>query len=131
MISDRRGDIGFAEAMIGAMTVCVVLMCFTAFVAADIALQDEGTVFDWTYISGVAYDGDYRIVYSSEIGSFIDLHGVSGVAVTLLDPITGEHILSDTFGHDSSIFRDERRIVHVDGTREQSFPMILEVRLFS
>lgn len=50
MIGNRRGDIGFLEAMVSAMAVCLVLSVFLAALAADVLAEEDGDPpgFDWS-----------------------------------------------------------------------------------
>lgn len=132
MRRDRRGDVGFMEAMAGAMTVCVVMMCFTAFVAADAAL-DHGAVqgFDWTYVEGVSADIEgYSVILSSDPMVFAESRGYSGLSFTVYDPLSDSVVSETAYGRTDGTHVSERKVFPVsDG--DSVTPVILEVGLFS
>ena len=128
MKSDRKGDVGFMEAMAGAMTVCIVMLCFTAFVAADSALEHEkGKGFDWTYIGGIGHD--YEIELTSDPSVFMESEGYRGLSFTVIDTFRDSSVCELTYGVSEGNHISERRMYQVtDG--DVITPVIVEVRLF-
>lgn len=129
---DRKGDVGFMEAMAGAMTVCVVMMCFTAFVAADTALDrghPEG--FDWTYVGGVTSGPEgCSVDLVSDPMVFAESRGYAGLSFSVYDPLSDATVSEISYGNTDGPHISERRMFSAaDG--DTVTPVIVEVGLFS
>lgn len=91
MIRNAKGGIGFMEAMVSAASVCIVLTCFTAFLATALAEEHSETPeFDWNAAYSVSlangeYDGS-AIAESAEEQAVRG--GWNGVAVTCTGPVS-------------------------------------------
>jgi len=88
MISDRRGDIGFLEALVATMAVIMVLTAFTGFLAA-MTLEDAAEIpgFDRNAADGItiadrAYTGDLGSALQKEM----DRWGYAGITVRCYAP---------------------------------------------
>ena len=114
--------------MAGAMTVCIVMLCFTAFVAADAALEHEKEKgFDWTYIGGIGHD--YEIELTSDPSVFMESEGYRGLSFTVIDTFRDSYVCELTYGVSEGNHISERRMYQVtDG--DVITPVIVEVRLF-
>lgn len=131
---DRRGDIGFMEAMAGAMTVCIVLMAFTAYLANGVLVTEtKETDFDWTLIDGITYDGkSYGISFTASPSEEIDQSDLTGIGFRLYGSSDTESVVySQTFGRQSDNVCVEKRLYSVPSDETTSVTLILEVSLFS
>ena len=55
---DRRGEIGFLEAIVATMAVCMVLTAFVGFLAAETVLEStDASDFDRSVTDGVRIEG--------------------------------------------------------------------------
>jgi hypothetical protein len=128
---DRRGDVGFMEAMAGAMTVCVVMMCFTAFVAADTALDrghPEG--FDWTYVGGISAGTDgWSVDLVSDPMVFAESRGYAGLSFSVYDPLSDAVVSEIVYGNTDGPHISERRMFSAE-EGDTVIPVIVEVGLF-
>ncbi|MGI6009267.1 MAG: hypothetical protein ACOX8X_03980 [Methanomethylophilus sp.] len=82
MIRDRKGDIGFMEAMASAMAVCIVMAAFTAFCAAELTADsgaEERPEFDWP-AGGEDEEGTSSALYESAMTQMRD-SGWNGVRI--------------------------------------------------
>lgn len=89
---DCKGDIGFMEAMSGAMIVCIVMMIFVAYVAADITdSHQENPNFDWSYIKEVTVkDSQASVVFASDPEVFVQSVGLLGLCIKTVPPTSSD-----------------------------------------
>ncbi len=130
MTLDRRGDIGFMEAMAGAMTVCLVMTAFTAFLAAEtLSQQPEPPSFDWGLIGKVGIsDGEFNA--EPACSEFPENNRISGLLIRIYSPAfpsIGE--FEEMYGTESEESVCERRIVSVS-SGDASVPAVMEAILY-
>lgn len=133
MIGSGRGDIGFMEAMVSAMAVCLVLTCFIAFFAAYAA--ESGTAhpeFDWNAVSSVrledgAYDGPGVEASATEQMS---LHGWRGVLLTCSGNGSGEPSAQWAVGSDGGDSVRDRIMRPVPSDDGRLVPTVFEVTVW-
>ena len=128
---DRRGDIGFMEAMAGAMTVCIVMMVFVAYVAADVAYShQEDPDFDWSYIKEVGVtDSQATVTFSSDPLAYIETSGLLGLCVKTVPPTSSDLESSQyEFGQKGDSKYIERKLFSVTNGQE-IIPVSVEVTL--
>lgn len=131
MRMNRKGDIGFMEAMAGAMAVCVAMIAFVAFVSADVVdSQQKDIEFDWSYIQDISVEeGKVRINFSSDPVTFMESNGLTGIFIKTVtsknSDVTGTEY---GFGTDENLHSIERKLFSVKNGQE-TIPVSVEVRL--
>lgn len=88
MKMDRKGDIGFLEAIMATMMVCMVLTAFTGFLAGE-TMQDAAEIpgFDRSAADGVTVvDGAYRGDLTAALQQQADRWGYAGLTVRCYAP---------------------------------------------
>lgn len=82
MISDRRGEAGFLEAMVATAAVCLVMTAFVCYMAAegpdDDRVEVDRSVADGVSIVGGGYSGDG---VEERLAEAVDRGGYSGAAL--------------------------------------------------
>jgi len=84
----RRGDIGFLEAIMATMMVCMVLTAFTGFLAGE-TMQEAAEIpsFDRTSTYGVTItDGAYRGDLTAALQQQADRWGYAGLTIRCYSP---------------------------------------------
>ncbi len=131
MIHDKRGDIGFPEAMVGTATVCIVLTMFLAYaVTMTSADPVEDTDVGWERFRGVEITGGtYRAdglasdILSDLSCSGVELvfgpQGVHGVAGKITD-----------CGRCAGDKEVHRRLISVESDDGRTVPTLVEVLVF-
>ena len=127
---NRKGDIGFMEAMAGAMTVCLVMTAFTAFLVADtLATGPEPPEFDWGLIGDVSIkDGTFSA--EPDCTEYPESNRVPGILVRIYSPAFDSiGTFEELFGSESDNSVCQRKMVSVenDGT---SVPAVMEAVIF-
>ncbi|MCQ2079886.1 MAG: hypothetical protein MJZ38_07530 [archaeon] len=131
---DRRGDIGFMEAMAGAMTVCIVMLGFCSFVMTD-AMADHTPqhTFDWDLVDGICLDGEgrYTLDRTSELEAYAEENGLAGISVDIsAGSASGVGTLHIDVGKTSGMHIGERKLVSVSTEDGRSVPTLVEVTEF-
>lgn len=120
------------EAMAGAMTVCIVMMAFVAFVAADTVQTDgDRPDFDWNLVDEVyVSEGSLRVSFSTEPSDLMTEKDYRGFGIRACAP-PGSEIKNyeKTYGDGSNDFELERRLISVQ-YGDAILPVTLEVAVF-
>ena len=133
MEPDRRGDIGFPEAVMGASAVCVVLVCFIAFAYGSFS-ETESEVHQYSLsalpdhisLESGSYILDESFVYGKM--SSLDVSGVSIIA----DP-SGMSTITPAFwsiGDGSGDCTQWRYVADIDSDDGRRVPTVLTVKVF-
>lgn len=133
MVFDRRGDIGFMEAMAGTMIVCLVMTAFTAHLAAEAVAGDRSPEeFDWNMIGSVyVSDGRYVVTVDGNMEGYFELTGIRGLTVRAGSPaLNGIGPYSRDFGDISGDSLAERKLIPVLSDDGRTIPTVVEVILF-
>ncbi len=129
---DRRGDIGFMEAMAGAMTVCLVLTSFSAFLAADILAEEpEEPEFDWNSLGDIGLDhGNMGVSLKTDFRQYMDDNGFTGIElkVEVLQG-AGNH-LTYLVGERTDIAAKDSRAVEARDGNGRILPALAEVTIY-
>ncbi len=135
MESDRRGDIGFPEAVMGAAAVCVVLICFLAFAygllaageSDGLSTHDINTLSDSLSLQSGSYTLDGSRL--EDRVSALDLAGVSVTAeasgIDSIPPCSWDS------GEVSGEYSLRRSLVNVDSDDGKRIPTIVTVKVFA
>ncbi len=126
---DRKGDIGFMEAMAGAMTVCIVMMVFVAYVVADQASSQQDQVnFDWSYIEGIEVQDSQAVIhFASDPIVFMESNDISGILFKTHPPSNSElGGFEKKFGNVGGTKYSERKLFSVTYGNEV-LPVSIEV----
>lgn len=133
MIRDRRGDIGFMEAMVSAMAVCIVLTAFVAFIAVDtVADRDGGPEIDWRVADGVEIvDGSYSGEgVSDDLLAQCEEEGWTGVQLRCWNPAMERSGSTWAFGVPGENTHIERRVMDVQSDDRQLVPTVFEMTVW-
>ncbi len=127
---NRKGDIGFMEAMAGAMTVCLVMTAFTAFLMAEtLAQEPEPPGFDWGLVGPVTVENG-MIVAEPACSDYPENNRISGLLLRIYSPAFDSlEGFEEMFGTESDDSVCERRIISV-GNGETSIPAVMEAVTF-
>lgn len=130
MTLDRRGDIGFMEAMAGAMTVCLVMTAFTGFLVAEtLAKEPEPPSFDWGFLGEIGIS-DGAFTAEPACSDYPENHRISGICIRIYSPaFESLGTFEEMFGTESENRICERRIISV-GSGDASVPAVAEVVLY-
>jgi len=112
---NRKGDIGFMEAMAGAMTVCLVMTAFTAFLMAEtLAQEPEPPSFDWSLLGTITVE-DGGFAADPACSDYPENHKISGLLIRIHSPafgsVEGFEAMFGTVSEDSVC---ERRMISVE-----------------
>lgn len=132
MTIDRNGDIGFMEAMAGAMTVCIVMMAFVAFIMAySVSETETEDDFNWDLLGEIVIEsGRYSLNNKGDFDSFIDQHDLTGFSIKISASYDqGPDRIYEKHGTTSEYFNVQRKMISVDDG-ERLIPTVLEVKLF-
>ena len=105
MRSDRRGEMGFMEAMVAFMAVTVVLTGYLGAMAGMAAVpMDPTDSIDPDEFTGSIADGVFEPSYLDYMGTFLDATSCSGMAVAVRIPggfceEQGPTIIGEMDGH--------------------------------
>ncbi len=129
---DRKGDIGFMEAMAGAMTVCLVLTAFSAFLAADLLLEEpDYPEFDWTQIGSVTKSGNIvGMMQHSDIKQYIEDSGFKGVVLKTTYLVIDFPPSTFRYGGTSDTCFRETKAIEVTDEYGLCYPAIMEVTVY-
>lgn len=130
---DRRGDIGFMEALAGAIIVCLVMTAFMSHLVAEAVNTDQNVKeFDWNRIESVEItDGKYHVTVDDNIEGYFELTGIRGLTVRADSPGLDEiQDFSSDIGDVSGDSLAERRLVPVTADDGRTVPTVVEVVLF-
>ena len=87
MRSDRRGDMGFMEAMVAFMAVTVMLTAFMGVLATTtVVTVDPTESLDPGEFTGTIEPDGFRSGFTEYVSAFVDTHGLRGAAVTVTVP---------------------------------------------
>lgn len=87
MRSDRRGDMGFMEAMVAFMAVTVMLTAFMGVLATTtVVTADPTESLDPGEFTGTIESNGFRSGCTEYVSVFVDIHGLRGAAVTVTVP---------------------------------------------
>ena len=130
MTLNRRGDIGFLEAMAGAMTVCLVMTAFTAFLVAEkLSEGPEPPSFDWGLMGEVAIS-DGMFTAEPACGEYAEQHMISGLELRIYSPVTDSvGVFERTYGSVTDDFVRERKLISVESGNE-CIPAVMEAVLY-
>ena len=104
MRSDRRGDMGFMEAMVAFMAVTVMLTAFMGVLATTMVVTADPTEsLDPGEFTGTIEPDGFSSGFTEYVSVFVDTHGLRGAAVTVtvlggFCPDTGTFTVGDMDG---------------------------------
>ena len=133
MESDHRGDIGFPEAVIGTVAVCIVLSSFIVFAYGAVGQEDlavssfdiQPIVRQLAFVSG-SYTIDTEFI-ATELYS----GDISGVTVSLTAPgVDGVPPSEWSFGETSGDHSVTRRLVDVMSDDGRRIPTLVTVGVY-
>jgi len=129
---DRRGDIGFMEAMAGAMTVCLVLTAFSAFVAADMLSEEpEEPEFDWNMVGAMHIrNGNLGLSLHGDFRQYLEDNGLRGIHVHALVPQYNNRALDYRVGETTDLCVKDSRAIEVPDDHGRIYPAMMEVTLY-
>lgn len=83
----RRGDMGFAEAIIAFMAVTVVLSAYFGLaVHVQLEVSDPASGLSEEMFTGTVSDGVFVPSYTDYLGDYLDTSGCKGISVTVSIP---------------------------------------------
>ncbi len=83
----RRGDMGFAEAIIAFMAVTVVLSAYLGLaVHVQPSVSDPASGLSEEMFTGTVSDGVFIPSYTDSLGDFLDASGCRGISVSVTVP---------------------------------------------
>lgn len=121
------------EAMAGAMTVCLALMSFTAYVAADALNSDSGPVeFDDSILDMFCFaDGSLVMPSKDYVAEYLENNNLSGIKMKISSFGELNHCyLIKTWGAVTSDSSSERHLFSLTCDDGTTLPMVAEVVLF-
>lgn len=129
---DRKGDIGFMEAMAGAMTVCLVLTSFSAFLAADLLSEEPPEPeFDWTSIGALhIHNGNFGMGLNTDFKRYIQDNGFKGIQIRASVLLDGYSPNNYKVGETSDVCVKETKAVEIPVDNERNVPGIIEVTIY-
>lgn len=87
MINERRGDMGFMEAIVSFMAVALVLTAFIGVLAVtEVDSADPTEGLDPAMFTGTVEARTFVPGFSSYIGHYVDVNGISGASVVVTVP---------------------------------------------
>ena len=87
MKTDRRGDMGFMDAMVGFIAATIVLSAFLGVVIGVAAYGgDPSSALDPGRFSGTVEGGEFKPGYIGYMGDYLDSSGCRGISVSVLIP---------------------------------------------
>lgn len=87
MISERRGDMGFMEAMVSFMAVALVLTAFTGVLAVtEVDSADPTDGLDPRMFTGTIESRGFVPGFTGYIDRYVDSNGLSGASVVVTIP---------------------------------------------
>jgi len=133
MILDRKGDIGFPEAMVGTATVCIVLTIFLSHAVTVMSADSgDGAPVAWDRLSSLSIEsGEYAVDADIAEDFRADL-SCSGIRITL-DPngVSGISPWSAECGDLTGDCRVHARLINAESDDGRSVPTVAEVTVFS
>ncbi len=129
---NRKGDIGFMEALAGAMTVCLVLTAFTAFLAADMLNEEpERPEFDWSEVNGLAAtDRTFCLSLNSNLKQYLEETGVKGIELRGTSLMENRGPVVYKVGEATDTWEKESRTVTITHGSGRCTPGLLEVTMY-
>jgi len=130
MMPDRRGEMGFMEAMVCTIAVCIVLNAFIAFSAADSIPEDSPLgSFD---ADSVHIDFTERIEVDDEyLARFMISENLFGISISVTVPYFAEEPTIVSVGEQRGLLYRDSYILMADYDNGRHVPIVVEVSAYA
>jgi len=130
MMSDRHGEMGFMEAMVCTVAVCIVLNAFIAFSAAD-SLPEDSALNGFDAESALLDCSDGIVIDDEYLNRFMISGNLSGISVSVGIPYFAEELAVKTVGDLEGLLCRNSFVLMVEYDNGRHVPAIMEVSAYA